>query len=71
VLARVAAGEDTLERLAVDIHGSSADATLLALGELEVGGWLQRGDGGRYVVAPSSQVARSRGAALGMHKRQI
>jgi len=47
VLDRVAAGEDTLGKLLAG--GSGREALLVALAELELGGHLVRGDGGRYL----------------------
>ena len=48
MLERVAEGCDTVERLCAESR--DADATLLALSELEVLGLLGRGAGGRYIV---------------------
>jgi DNA processing protein len=48
VLERVAEGCDTVERLCAESR--DADATLLALSELEVLGLLGRGAGGRYIA---------------------
>ena len=49
VLERVAEGCDTVERLCAESR--DADATLLALSELEVLGLLRRGAGARYIVS--------------------
>ena len=53
VLAQVGAGSDTAEKLVAE--GSRLDEVLLALSELELLGFLARGDGARYV--PREQLA--------------
>jgi DNA processing protein len=47
VLERVGGGEDTIARLAA--RGAEPGDVAVALTELELRGWLLRGDGGRYV----------------------
>ena len=51
VLAQVGAGSDTAEKLVAE--GSRLDEVLLALSELELLGFLARGDGARYVPRES------------------
>jgi DNA processing protein len=58
VLERVGAGEDTPGRL-LGAH-TDADQLLRILGELEVMGLLERGDGGRYVAADPLAAAVAR-----------
>ena len=52
VLDRVGAGNDTVAKLtAADApQGAPVSEVLVALAELELGGAVARGDGGRYVV---------------------
>lgn len=52
LLARVGAGQDTIERL-VD-GGLERRRALVGLAELELRGLVARGDGGRYVAAPAA-----------------
>jgi DNA processing protein len=58
VLERVGAGEDTPGRL-LGAH-TDADELLRTLGELELMGLLERGDGGRYVAADPLAAAVAR-----------
>ena len=61
VLAQVGAGSDTAEKLVAE--GSRLDEVLLALSELELLGFLARGDGARYVPrepVPREPVPRER-----------
>jgi DNA processing protein len=52
VLDQVGSGNDTVAKLTAGdtLQGDSADEVLVALAELELGGAVARGDGGRYVV---------------------
>jgi predicted Rossmann fold nucleotide-binding protein DprA/Smf involved in DNA uptake len=52
VLDQVGSGNDTVAQLAAGdtLQGAPAHEVLVALAELELGGAVARGDGGRYVV---------------------